>query len=305
MGKIVQIESCRCDFCNGNDEKFLFKMPDLRFRNFDQEYSVVECNGCGHRYLSPRPVLEQINILYPEKYYADRGTEVPNQKRRYEKQSVYLPGETGKILEVGCAGGAWLEYIKQQGWECYGNDFIKSPYKEKNVIIQNCSLIDVDFPEKYFDVICAWGVMEHVYEPSTYFLKIHQLLKDKGTFIFMVPNGSSLWSRWAFKEDVPRHVHFFRPKILKKYAEKYRFKVLNIDFTNAIYSRPATGRGMFRNQALYQLGISWEEIVNEPKNSFARLISLIAKGLDRLLIHPGMEEWLHLSGNMIVIFQKR
>ena len=108
-------------------------------------------------------------------------------------------------------GGAWLNTLEDR-WQCYGTDLFESPCKEDHIDIKTGVLPDINFGKKQFDVITAWGVMEHVYRPSEYFKTVHRLLKDNGSFIFLVPNGDSLWSRWAYKEDIPRHLHFFREK---------------------------------------------------------------------------------------------
>ena len=297
-------EDPACDLCGRVDKKVLYSVPDIRLRRFDQEYTVVECAGCGHRFLSPRPSRDNISDHYPDTYYDGRSTTDPRQKKRYLIQAQYLPDvKEGRILDVGCAGGSWLKVVQNYGWECHGVDFMESPHQESGITIKHGYLPETGYPESYFDVACAWGVMEHVHEPSKYFEYINRVLKDKGLFIFMVPNGDSLWSRWAYKEDIPRHLHFFRVKTLNAYAQKYGFKIKKIEFTNKIYSRPATGRGMFRSRLLRQAGASWEEIVNTQSLHY-RLLGKLGSLLDRSLIHPRIEEYFGLCGNLVAILEK-
>ena len=283
-------------------------MPDLRLRRYEREYSARECLKCGHRFLSPRPTIGTISQVYPESYYAGRSASDPKQTRRYLKQAAYLLKiQGGKILDVGCAGGGWLKTLQDKGWECHGIDFINSPYQEENIDIRHGYLPEIYnrfYSESFFDVISAWGVMEHIHNPSEYFRCINRLLKDKGIFIFMVPNGDSLWSRWAYKEDIPRHLHFFRAKALKLYAGKFGFRLMQIDYTNNIYSRPATGRGLFRRRLLRKAGASWEEAINSPHSFLLKLLGKAGGLLDICLIHPKLEEILHLCGNMVVVFKK-
>lgn len=294
-----------CDLCGSEVNKFIYSMPDLRFRYYKQEYTVVECLWCGHRFLSPRPTIESMSIIYPENYYAGRGPTDQRPRERYLRQMHYLPDiKDGKILDVGCAGGGWLKVIQDKGWDCYGFDLVETQYKEDGIDIKYGYLPESDYPDYFFDVVSAWGVMEHIHEPSKYFRSINRLLKNKGMFIFLVPNGNSLWSRWAYKEDIPRHLHFFRLKTLKSYAQKYGFNIKMIEYTNKIYSRPATGRGLFRSNLLKLARASWAEIVNPPQRFALRLLGKFGSLLDYCLIHPKLEEYLGLCGNMIVIFEK-
>lgn len=294
-----------CDLCGNSGYKVLYSVPDLRFRSYEQEYSAVECKNCGHRYLSPRPALKDISSVYPEDYYAGRDSSDPRQQRRYLKQIEYLPRiKEGKILDIGCAGGGWLKVVHGFGWQCYGTDFIESGHKEDGIDIRYGYLPEINYPDSFFDAVCAWGVMEHIHEPSKYFSSIRLFLKENGIFIFLVPNGDSLFSRWAYKEDIPRHLHFFRSKTLRLYAQKYGFKVKRIEYTNDIYSLPATGRGLFKRRLLKMAGAQWEEITGSPHTAALRLLGKAGSLLDYCLIHPKIEEFFGLCGNMVVIFAK-
>ena len=186
-----------------------------------------------------------------------------------------------------------------------GTDLVASPYWEPDVHIQVGNLPDQDFAPRSFDIITAWGVMKHIRAPSSYFAAIHDLLRKGGRFIFLVPNGDSLWSRWAYMDDVPRHLHFFRRRTLKRYAERYGYRLERLVFTNDIYSRPATGRGLFRRRLLRPCRAPWEEMLVPARSITRRLIGRLGSALDYCLIHPWMEEKLGLCGNMVAVFQKR
>ncbi|MBU1077481.1 MAG: class I SAM-dependent methyltransferase [Spirochaetes bacterium] len=303
----LSLEKTDCDLCGSGNYKNLYSVPDLRFKNFKHEYSVVQCINCGHRYLSPRPSKDSMHLIYHDNYYKNRNEVDLKQKNRFILQADYLPKiANGKILDIGCAGGGFLKFLKNKGWKCYGVDFIKTKYKEKGINIKYGYLPERSFPKLFFNVITAWGVMEHVHEPSVYFEIINKILDNKGLFIFLIPNGDSLWSRWAFKEDIPRHIHFFRPKIIKEYARQYGFKVHKIYYTNKLYSRPASGKGLFKRRFLRSLDIPWVKIIN---NSFdlsmlKKIQYYFMKIFDALLIHPKLEELFHLCGNMVVILKK-
>lgn len=160
-------------------------MLDLRLRIYDPEYDVVECVKCMLRNLSPIPSEDLIHLCYPSIYYDGRDAGNLLQAERYEKQAAYLPDDfQGTILDVGCAGGDWLKTVKCEERECFGYDLFKSPFKVSEIDIRHGTFSEIDFPSEFFDIINAWGVMEHVHYPSDYFRTIQRLLKPDGIFIF-------------------------------------------------------------------------------------------------------------------------
>lgn len=297
------VESAGCDFCGSFSHVRLYCVPDLRLRRFTNEYCVVECRECGHRYLDPRPSAQSLYLHYPDSYYAGREPSDPVQSVRYKKQLEMLPGTLGKLLDVGCATGAWLSVAKKSGWECYGTDFVEARGQMPEIDIRIGEFPNIDYQPDFFDVVTAWGVLEHVYAPSAYFSTAWRVLKPGGKFIFLVPNANSLWSRWAYKEDIPRHVHFFTNKSIRNYASKYVFDVNAINITNNIYSRPATGKGMFKRNILRALGCSWEDIIDGKEAGLQKVAGYFGRFLDVLVDHR-IEERLRLSGNMIVELTK-
>ena len=89
---------------------------------------------------------------------------------------------------------------------------------------------------KKYDIITAWGVLEHLQQPSKYFEMVYQLLSRGGHFLFLVTNIQSIASRYLYAEDIPRHTTFFSPYTIEKYASKYKYKVVKIYHKNDVYA---------------------------------------------------------------------
>lgn len=304
---VIQTECVACDLCGSNDTKRLYEMPDLRYWVAEQEFSIVECKNCGHRYLNPRPTTDSLKKCYLSEYHDYRGQDIPKQKRRYTRQAIYFKNRIpGRFLDIGCARGAFCETMMGLGWDCYGMDFIEqvTSVLPKGLKFQSGFLENIAYPDNYFDGISVWGVFEHILSPRVYFLEVARILKPGGLFVALVPNANSLWSRFAYKEDIPRHLHFFTPKSIKKYAEIARLKIDGFDFTNRIYSRPATGKDCFRINFLRFAGVPWSKVNHPQKEFHLKLISFFGTLLGRFLIHPRIEERLGLSGMMVIQFTK-
>ncbi len=303
----IDLEFIHCDLCDDNKYHLLYKMPDFRYWITEQEFNVVECENCGHRYLNPRPTRESLVKCYPARYFDHRGEDVPKQKERYWLQAAYFRNRNpGRFLDIGCARGAFCETMIRLGWDCYGIDFIDQPktFLPKGLKFRSGSLEEIGYSDDYFDGISAWGVFEHLLCPRIYFSEVARILKPGGLFVMLAPNAKSLWSRFAYKEDIPRHIHFFSKRTIQKYAEISNLEILKFDFTNSIYSRPATGRDCFRINLLRLAGVPWREISSHHEKFHLRLISVFGTLLGRLLIDPRIEECLGISGVMVIQFTK-
>lgn len=305
---MIRTQHVKCDVCKSDRYKELFSMPDLRYRNFVQSYTIVACLECEHKFLNPCPVPEDIPKLYPDDYYKGRKDSDKLQEYSYLKRNKIISSlarECGKIMDIGCAGGGWLKSLKGN-WEKIGIDFKDSPYKELGLNIQIGDFLSMNFlKSNYYDIITAWGVMEHIITPSDYFKKINSLLKKGAFFIFFIPNSRSLWFH-AYKEDIPRHLHFFSPKIIKRYAYANGFTVRKMTASSALYSKASSGRLFFKRNLLRMLGATWPQIVGEENlNIKMKLLSKLGYMLDCTLIHPALEDCAGISGTLLVILEKK
>ncbi len=301
----IETINVNCDLCGSNKADLLYRMPDLRYWTTEQEYSVVQCVHCRHRYLNPRPSSENIKKSYPDNYHNLRGREIARQKERYTKQASYFSNlPLGRFLDIGCAKGAFCETMMETGWECYGMDLFDQRLDElpKNLKFRFGDIEEIAYPDNYFDGISAWGVFEHLDSPKKYFMEVARILKPGGLFVTMVPNGRSLWSRYAYKDDIPRHLHFFTTHSIRQYAEMAKLKIIGIDFSNKIYSRPATGRDSFRINLLKWAGVPWNQINSPQTKLYLKLLSSFGSTLGHFFIHPKIEGILKLSGMMVVQF---
>jgi SAM-dependent methyltransferase len=120
-----------------------------------------------------------------------------------------------KILNIGAATGYSSELLQQFGTvtsiefdeECYEftRDVVKIP-------IQQGSILELDFPDNTFDLVCAFDVIEHVEDDRLAVSEMRRVAKLGGVMFVAVPALMYLWS----EHDVVNH-HFRRysSKILR------------------------------------------------------------------------------------------
>lgn len=237
-----------CPLCEKKDFEIIAEGSDYEYY-LPGKFYISKCKKCGLLSQNPRPPFSEIMKHYTEKYepYKKVGStfmqwlrylaltrpQVLKIKKLVREKG--LPrracGETGKILDVGCATGNFLlELKKWTNYEVYGLE----PKKEAAEIGQKAGLnIKITTLEKAnlkpesFDLIIMNHVLEHVPNPDELTKIVFTLLKKGGYFIGHLPCSDCL-ERLIFKKywqgyHLPRHLTWFSRKQLKKFLEKYGF----------------------------------------------------------------------------------
>ncbi|GAB2548021.1 class I SAM-dependent methyltransferase [Spirosoma aerophilum] len=143
-----------------------------------------------------------------------------------------LTSKPGKILDVGCGTGAFLESCRKGGWSVTGME----PDPDARAIAKERLKAEIKPDLKAltgaepFDIISLWHVLEHIPNLSETINQLRDLLTGQGTLLIAVPNSDS-YDAQLFKEywaayDVPRHLHHFTPSTIESLFNKLGFKLV-------------------------------------------------------------------------------
>lgn len=203
---------------------------------------VVECKKCGLVYLNPRLKPELIIDSYAEGEDRSFIAQDPMRVRTFTKairqlaseQSIPLTKRT-KLLDIGCAGGAFLQAARNLGlttvgiepnkWMC---EYARTTH---GLDARPGVLADHKFPAKSFDVVTLWDVIEHVPDPNAELAEIYRILKPGGTLVINYPDYQSLpaktlGKKWPFWLSV--HLTYFAPATIRQQLKKAGFKVMSL-----------------------------------------------------------------------------
>lgn len=222
----VVFETAVCDHCGSGDEQILFEGPD-RLHGLPGRFRLVQCTQCGWIRQNPRPTRETIGAYYPADYEPfikaiDDEPLLRRWDRRYGMikrcQAIEKHQRSGRLLDVGCATGNFLNEMRRRGhWETFGvePDRAAASYAIERFghQVHVGTLADANLAPGSFDVITMWNVLEHLHTPWADLLRVRDLLKTGGLFVFSIPNLESvearafgpLWLGW----DLPRHLYLF------------------------------------------------------------------------------------------------
>lgn len=233
----VDWEEIVCPLCDGARYKLTMEAPDAQPGASGLWFAIVQCANCGLSYTNPRPTPESIMQFYPRDYSPHRHTgeakakRLPRlfNKRCYRK---YLPLRgTGRLLDFGCGGGAFLQRMRLGGWQVTGVDVAASAVERVHDAGMHAvvgSLPHPELAETSFDVITMWEALEHVHSPLEVLRAAHQLLVPGGRLFVAAPNIDSLSYRWFGKAwcglDLPRHLTHFNPWTLQMMLNRAGFR---------------------------------------------------------------------------------
>lgn len=102
------------------------------------------------------------------------------------------PEFVGKMLEIGCATGFFLDEARKAGLEVKGievSPFATRHATEMGLDVANVSFLD-DHPffDQSYDCLAAFFVLEHLPDQKKVFAKLSKLLKPGGILLFSLPS---------------------------------------------------------------------------------------------------------------------
>ena len=233
-----------CPICT-TEMKFKFVTKDYLVTG--ESFDIVECEACSIRTTTPFPDKKIIGNYYSSDDYISHDDKVSgifdsiyglvrtyqlNKKKKLIGK--YFNKSNGKILDIGCGAGDFLQYMKENHWNINGVDTSNKARKIANKKL-NIKVMDpkdwINNKEKY-DVITCWHSLEHVHEPWVYLDKIKKSLTQDGFLIVALPNYQSTDAK-IYKEfwaayDTPRHLYHFTIKSMNKTIKPHGLNIESI-----------------------------------------------------------------------------
>jgi 2-polyprenyl-3-methyl-5-hydroxy-6-metoxy-1,4-benzoquinol methylase len=219
--------------------------------------------------MNPMPVPEDLGLAYQNYFTHESGAESNLRKiclwgydvaswiaslvtglHPYKQLSknMYLGDlKPGKLLDVGCGDGRFLNDIRQQGWHVNGVEVdpkaVEAARKKYNLDVFAGNLFSAQFESNSFDAITLRHVIEHLTDPVKTLEECRRLLKSNGRLVVVTPNASSwghgVYGRHWLGLDQPRHLMIFSPAAIELCAQMAGFKSL------AVKTSPANAETVF------------------------------------------------------------
>ncbi len=246
---VPELAEIACNLCGADGARLVC---------VDQGYRICRCRRCRLVYVTPQPVLGgdvDVSFHASSEVASDPGF-------RTEKNAVYAQGLTeldrllpdkGRLLDIGCAFGLFLDQARDLGWDPFGIDVseVGVTHAREQLGLSNVDRADLGgspFPPQFFHAVTLWNVLEHVSDPLETLRHVHRILSPDGVVLVRVPNmlvHHALWlARPALRPllktrglepppylggiSPPHHLYGFTPRTLKALLHRAGYAVVDI-----------------------------------------------------------------------------
>lgn len=274
----------KCDLC-GSGSYFFKLLYDL------DSFQIMKCSKCGLVFRNIILSPQEISQLYTSNYFTkeqkdyffqneeikikDFTERIKDIEKNYKKK--------GKLLDVGCGIGTFLNICQKRSWQVYGEEIseyaVRYAQKKFGLRVLKGNLSEVDLPDNFFDVVTLWDVIDHSEKPSLLLKEIYRILKKDGLVVVQTDMEDSFIYRLAhwiyfltagwFKNPVVRghpihHSTFYSLKTLKKTLTSAGFKIIKekrMAFPKQLVSVRHKG---FFSKVIYDFIDGVGNIINRP-----------------------------------------
>ncbi|HSR09597.1 MAG TPA: class I SAM-dependent methyltransferase, partial [Bryobacteraceae bacterium] len=200
---------------------------------------VVRCGVCGLVYINPRPRAELILEGYAEAedpvFAAQNDARIRGFRKTLQGvvQRLGISPKGKRVLDVGCAGGAFLMAARDMGFAVTSIEPARwmAAYGRENyeLDIRDGVLEPGAFEAHSFDVITLWDVIEHLPQPLETLQIVRSLLKPGGVLLVNYPDIGTLAARilrrrWPFWLSV--HLIYYTRKTMSEQLRRAGFVTL-------------------------------------------------------------------------------
>lgn len=226
--------------------------------------SLHRCRTCSLVSVREMPSPDELRDVYGEAYFrnarsddigyddyeADRSCIARTANRRLDIIEWHV-SHRGRLLDVGCALGFFVDAARRRGWRAEGVDISAHAVAYARDVLgvdaRAGTIHEAGYEPGTFDVITAWDVIEHVPDPVGELRYMRTLLRDGGLLVLSTPDiGSRVarltGSRWmGFKLAEEHLVYFDRNTIALALAqggfEVERMKAIGKDVSLEFFAR--------------------------------------------------------------------
>jgi len=183
-----RLREAACPLCDGTRAEHLATK-----RGFE----IVRCTACALVFVWPQPTPQELEALYSAGHYHAEVDEA--ERRRYAARRLReiegLVPRRGRLLDVGCSKGFFLEAARDEGWDAVGVELNRNAVDEaraRGLDVRHGGLGDQAFEEASFDVLTLFDLIEHTRDPRAIFAVCRALLRPQGILVVTTPDIGGL-----------------------------------------------------------------------------------------------------------------
>jgi 2-polyprenyl-3-methyl-5-hydroxy-6-metoxy-1,4-benzoquinol methylase len=173
-------------------------------------------------------------------YYEGVPALSPLTRRRLEDWVGVLSAyrQTGRVLEIGCGAGHFLDVARAAGFEAHGTEVSASAIERLRTaghpVVQG-DLPGLGLPKGHFDAVVLFEVIEHLDDPFAYLRECARIVRAGGALFLTTPNFGSLTRRLLadrWRSVDPEHLTLFTARGLRRALQRAGFNPTSVSSRN-------------------------------------------------------------------------
>ncbi|HET9288594.1 MAG TPA: class I SAM-dependent methyltransferase [Gaiella sp.] len=220
------------------------------------DHVIVRCPVCGLVFRGTLPTRDELEDIYGPAYFggsgglegregyldyvADADVHRANARRRLQRlEDVTVPG---RLLDVGCAAGFFVDEATRRGWEACGVDVSRAmiQWGRRHIAaeLRVGTLRDVPIDPEV-SCVTMWDYIEHALDPRGDLEHAFARLRPGGVLALSTGDAGSALARASLARwhlMTPRHHNFFfSRRTITRLLESVGFEVLAVGHPAAVF----------------------------------------------------------------------
>jgi 2-polyprenyl-3-methyl-5-hydroxy-6-metoxy-1,4-benzoquinol methylase len=219
---------------------------------------VIRCQDCNH-FFSIFDSEPTISIYNDDYFLKDHKNwfENPNFELFSVVQETILEHKSkdASVIDFGCGKGDFLKYLKSNGFKnLTGVDLAENKDNLINYIKKDIWELN---PNKTFDAVTSFAVIEHFEKTDTFLNKLDSFVKRGGLLVIMTVDSQSILYNLAkllYKVHIifpakrlfeRHHINHYNRKSLLKLIDKYNYEIVSHKNMNFPYKAVDVPKSLF------------------------------------------------------------
>jgi 2-polyprenyl-3-methyl-5-hydroxy-6-metoxy-1,4-benzoquinol methylase len=286
-----------CALCGSSNHSTLYQNID--------GYDISRCGDCGLTFVNPQPTAEELEEWYSGQryFFIGAGESALEEYQRSDRYAATYVDRVmaierytapGRLLDVGCAGGIFLDCARRRGWSVTGLELadweIEVAQQRLGLDVRKGTLATANLEADSYDVVTYWDVLEHTRDPAGELARACRVLRSDGLLVIAVPNIDSLVARlngrsWTMINP-PEHLFYFSPQTLRRLLSANGFRIIDTHTVNGESSHTCLVLGMGMVGTASTSALASARRVVRRFGLFKRLGFAAARGLARTIASP-------------------